>query len=354
MKPSKVLPLILALAFLFCVLPAHSAAAGEPKYVAFGDSIAFGFGLSSIETQCYTNLVASGVGVSLTNYAVNGMKSGGLLNTLTAMTPDSEAAKKAAEAAVITVSIGSNDLLGTLSSIFNNALAANGGKLDEAAYTMLEADLTGAESISRFLSGIDAYRENLPKIYARLRELNPGAQIIMTEFYNPYYGVMLGSFDFAALCDTFIVSMNQVLIKGAETMDYDIAEIYTTFNMEGLTCVNDAATPFDPHPNSEGHSVIAMAVLEKIDYDSLAVFAEAAGTETESAQATESASDSENAQETTETSEKTPETDDGGTEESFFVKNAGTIILIAIAAISFIVVGIVMGQKNKSQDERKD
>ncbi len=361
MKRFSVFLLVLSAVMLFFSYVSASAVSDktalenkQTNYAAFGDSIAYGFGLSDIKNQCYVNIVSDKLNAVNDNYSVNGMTSTGLLNALNAINKDTDTYNYIKNSALITVSIGSNDLLGKLTSILNGVLAANNGKLEESSYAMIEASLVSADSSASFESGVSTYKENLPLIYAKIREINPNAQIIMTQFYNPYYGVMLGKFDFSALCDSYITKMNDVLAAGTEEMNYTIAEIYEPFNKTGLTCVNMLAAPpsFDPHPNAAGHSVIADSVLDAVSDD---IKAFAVLEETESAEeknnSNETVSLSENSESTNE--EDTSDAEGNGQEKGFFEKYGGSVILAVLALGVFGITGVVMSSRNKKENEKR-
>lgn len=331
----------------FCIfaatLSASVFAAAEPSpaaYVALGDSIAYGYGLSDIPEQSFVALVAEDLGIGSVNYAVNGMTSSGLLNALDNMDADAGARLQLQNASLITVSIGSNDLLSKLTGILYTLPA----EADAAAFAALEAELTSEQKLAEFDSGVDSYRRNLPLIYARLREFNPAAQIIMTEFYNPYYGVLFGAFDFGSLSDEYIVRMNDVLHKGREEMDYEIASLYDLFNAPGRTNVDPALPDMDPHPNTAGHSVIAEAVLSAVDIAALRTevpLTEIAGDAKENT----AAADSRETAKRTEmplSADTSPENNPGSQKSVL-----GTVILATAAAAVFAITGIIVSIRNK-------
>lgn len=262
-------------ALLTCVLlgaASWSAGAAEEKsrvYAAFGDSIAYGYGLYAPASDGFCALTAKEIDARLCNYAVNGMTSGGLLELLQTMQPGDDAYKSTQNAALITVTIGSNDLLSVFSDLLRplegmQESAQTGGALSDADAALLEAMLTSDSAKERFTAGIESYRSNLPAIYARLREINPDAPVIMTGFYNPYYGFRFGAYDFSADCAGYIARLNAILEEGAAEMDYSIASIAADFEAEGLTCATLSPLNLDPHPNVVGHSVIAGRVIEAL------------------------------------------------------------------------------------------
>lgn len=111
---------------VFCgikAVPEEKASSGDItstsiRYVALGDSIAYGYGLSDRKEQSYVELIRKNLetkydSVFVTNFGENGMQSGELLDILT--NPERKEYKKyratIKHADFVTISIGSNDLL---------------------------------------------------------------------------------------------------------------------------------------------------------------------------------------------------------------------------------------------------
>lgn len=320
-----------------------AAYAADKIYVALGDSIAYGYGLEDIASQSYPGIVSAQLGTKLKNYAVNGMTSGGLLAALQNMEKGSEGRKNIENASLITVSIGSNDLLSLLTRMPEPSFAE--GTVTAASAAALEAWFTSSDSITDFEGGVETYKTNLPRIYAALRDLNPGAQMVMTEFYNPYYGVMIGEFDFGAFTDGYILKMNRALHEGQAAMDYKIAPIYGCFNQSGMTNVDMADYNLDPHPNAAGHASIADAVLGEVDPSALTAVSEKTETsaEAEVSSVTEAAAEAAapvrdgTAGAETETEAKT---DDN------IKKIAGSALLVIAAVAAFGITAVVMTKSN--------
>lgn len=335
----KTLIFILAAVILLSTLTSFVCAADKPVYVALGDSIAFGYGLSKPDTEGFTHLLSDSLGTQLYNYAVNGMTSGGLYSYLTGLSEGSNDYKNLQAASFVTVTIGSNDLLGRLNSIWSQAMQAAGGQLNEAAFAILEASLTADSADASFSAGIAEYGDKLPKICEWLKAVNPNAQIIMTRFYNPYYGVILGSFDFSSMCDSYITRMNDVLDEGAKIYGYTIADSYTPFNASDMTNVDMAGGNFDPHPNTSGHIAIFKAVEAVADKAAITASAEPettiAETETEATAETE-------AQTEAQTEAAQPSSAGSGSV-------TGKIILAAVAIAAFAVTGVIMSKRNKKK-----
>jgi lysophospholipase L1-like esterase len=325
------------LLFAAVTVSAAGSVVAPNGYVALGDSIAYGYGLSDIPAQCYTSIVASGLGTNLINYAVNGMTSDGLLIALENLDEGTTGRTQLQNAALITVSIGSNDLLSKLSGVWN--MMSGSEKAGTELYAALEASLTSDEKLAEFASGVETYSGNLPKIYTALRNLNPSAQIIMTEFYNPYYGVMLGAFDFGALSDKFIVQMNDVLHAGQTDMNYKIAPVYDAFNKPSLTNVDMSSLSLDPHPNNAGHAIFAEAVLSMVDYTALPVFAPV----TEETVSTGNEVSNGSSILSTAAEETTSQASDNTENKSII----GAVILAVVAVSAFAVTGVIISKRSK-------
>lgn len=340
MRISAFIAVIVIVSMLTAAVSVNAAEPSSKSYVALGDSIAYGYGLSDIGKQSYVNLVAAELRINFVNYAVNGMTSIGLLNALDKMSEDDDAYTELRNASLITVSIGSNDLLSKLSSV----LYTLPDPTDAAAFAVLEASLTSEQKLAEFDSGVESYRINLPLIYASLRKLNPTAQIIMTEFYNPFYGVIFGAFDFGALSDQYIAQMNDILHAGQTEMDYKIAAVYDSFNAPGRTNVDLISFNMDPHPNTGGHAIIADAVLSMVNYDALP--AAVPVTETIDSAETIGNVDSIEITASQETAVQTEVTTAGNSTDN--QKSIIGVVILSVAAVAvFAVTGVIMSKRNK-------
>ena len=251
------------------------------KYVALGDSIAYGYGLSDISKQSYVSQVANKLEITPNNKAVVGMDTTEFLNLINQEEIESEIKS----ANIITISIGSNDLLGivvklignafgvdvnnesdmleNVQNAFNNATVTEKIQMIGTLYTSLNSDAT-KQNLSL---AVKKYGENWENIITKIKELNPNATIIATQFYNPYYGVdfplMEEDINFSDYVDSYIKQFN-VILENKKSLGYDIAYIYDYFNKTGVTNVNISIDEFnvDPHPNSVGHTIIANEILK--------------------------------------------------------------------------------------------
>lgn len=250
-----------------------SAAENKIIYTAFGDSIAAGYGLDDPDDG-FVSLIGKNIGVVPNNLAMSGMTSGQLLDALYSLEGSGaeETEKRVRSASLITVTIGSNDLLSKLIMLFTEAVDSYSPS-DSLDY--LVQQVMTKEAHESFLEGINTYKTNLPLIMDKLRELNPYAEIILTNFYNPFYGETIGGFDFGAYSDVYIKMMNDVLNEyHGERKDFYVADFYTVMNADGMTYSDFMQFNFDPHPTVKGHAALAEAISSLIDQERLSKISE--------------------------------------------------------------------------------
>ena len=294
----------------------------KSNYVAFGDSIAAGYALAEYASygedvnglavgdafptpaEAFPSLLAgvmensaAWAPASLHNMAVSGTTSQQLLEQLERGDYDGALAR----ADVVTVTIGSNDLLGPFIDIIKQILI-NSGIRDT-----FEKDRITIRDIKNIINGIpglidslnvtlsnnqtliaacNEFKNNIqPRILAKLKELAPNAQIYWTTLYNPFYGqeldlkvlfpglVALASdpsafhpLPLGELAAPYIEMMNQAF--EANSGGYTSVDLYDTFNQQGMTNVDirnegdDLYLNLDPHPNARGHQAIEKLLEE--------------------------------------------------------------------------------------------
>ena len=87
----KLIRSVLALSMAVQLLAVPALAAEEaPVYLALGDSISTGYGLSSPSTDSFAEQVNSNLGYKLENYAMDGNTADGIYQQLTDPTADSK------------------------------------------------------------------------------------------------------------------------------------------------------------------------------------------------------------------------------------------------------------------------
>ncbi|MCH5265716.1 MAG: hypothetical protein J1F02_07435 [Lachnospiraceae bacterium] len=220
------------------------------RYVALGDSIACGYGLSNPGNDSYVGQVEQYLEgqydyVVVSNFGTNGLRSGQLLDILT--NPDNPEYKRyhatLQYADVITLSIGSNDLLHLL-------------RLDADIQKYIE---DGGEMFQR---ACQEFQQNFPAIIAMLAEMAPEAEIYVDNVYNPCRGLKRykGLYEQA---EHYITLLNQTFVKES---GYRLVDIKTAFDasQEKLINMDFQGREFDPHPNQAGHALIGSRVIEEM------------------------------------------------------------------------------------------
>ena len=258
------------------------------NYLALGDSIGDGYGLADRDTESYAQIVRSKLNIPKSNFknlSVSGMTCEEFYQKI--QTSEYTSSIKAAN--MITVSIGSNELLGIaiegvssitgvdandpdftnkVQQVFQNADTLKKLALAKNLYTFF----TSNETKAKIEAAIAAYEESWSKSVSYIKSINSNVFIIATEFYNPYYEVGLASYDLGNFVDEYIQKMNVILknLSQSESL-YKIAKIYNDFNTTNprITNVNVNFNDFskmnvDPHPNKNGHSIIASRIMDVI------------------------------------------------------------------------------------------
>lgn len=261
-----------------------NAGSGKNTYVALGDSIAAGYGLEGYSggqevppADSYQSLVGSFLKTSPVNYAVTGDDSSDCIELLNSGTAD----EALSDASVITLSIGSNDLLGPFTNIVKEALGItdSDGDMD---YSLIEdyyasfknTSFTDLLAMANNLADkvkdneelhakAQAFSGNFNEIINILKEKAPQAVIYVTNIYNPFKDVMVVE----SLADTYINELNSVFKDNSG--DYNLIDTYSLFAKENLSNVKFDISDLDnvnldPHPSKKGHARIASAILDAI------------------------------------------------------------------------------------------
>lgn len=245
------------------------------NYVALGDSICYGYGLASPETERYSAIIDSYIDqlryyeCESVNYGVNGQTSSELLAAIKA-----DLCPALSDADVVSISIGANNVLSPATSMLMqyalNLLIEDADQRDAANAAAY------AEFESSAAAGIKQFAADLPKIIAAINERAPEAQIIFQTIYNPYNNVSI-SVDFADVkldlneaADSLVSQLNDIIKANARSLEYDVADIYTAFETEtGVVNADSGSgasllTGLDPHPTAKGHRIIADTICALI------------------------------------------------------------------------------------------
>jgi lysophospholipase L1-like esterase len=226
----RALPVLI---FVAALLSLSSCAANEPPlaYVSLGDSLAVGVGASDPRERGYAPLYGdrledqTGRRVALTNLGVAGETS----ESFTAG-PDSQLVRagetlRGNPGAVVTLSLGGNDLLRV-------------------------ADATDAEREAAIVT----YGQNL---YRVLRTLNsasePAPRVTVLALYNPAPG---------SFTDEWTGRLNAEIRAVAERNGASVADADRTFRGNEAEYAHHARYPWDVHPTDEGYEALARSFAE--------------------------------------------------------------------------------------------
>jgi lysophospholipase L1-like esterase len=269
---------------------------GTLNIVALGDSIPRGYGLENPEKDCFPSQIATYFSmlyseVNLTNYAVDGMTSSGLLEQL--QNGESPAIESAD---IIMICVGANNVLPCaydliyinntdVTTLFNNYgsfLLSN--KSDKTAsyalssyFDSINEYASSSEFAEKINSGVELLRADIPKIIKEIRSKNTYAKIYFTTLYSPYEKMNITlpyvktAFPMGNLSDKFICLLNNEITALSIENGYDVVDIYTAFKNDNSKNVNagidllNLQINFDPHPNITGHTLIANEFIKIIN-----------------------------------------------------------------------------------------
>lgn len=292
MRGYKMVAVLLAAALALVAFPACAGTqeAGSGIYVAFGDSVAAGFGLENFgslpsEAQAnkdsaknYVNMFGEAIGCEVYNYAISGLDTTGLLRVLDGLADAENAEKleKVKAAEVITLSMGGNNVLVPLQEYIAAKLPGGDASLGDTLTALMglmadeqvmrEIEQIFVTGVARFAGENGADGEFLQAI-KKLREYNPDAKLIVQTNYNPFDGSDILP---VSLCEAW-EEMNAVIrANGQEGGLYIVADVAQAFAEQddpiGLTHFLSQDHPGDAHPNEKGHRVIFLTVLQASGY----------------------------------------------------------------------------------------
>jgi lysophospholipase L1-like esterase len=146
--------------------------------------------------------------------------------------------------AVVTIDIGSNDVLPCLST------------LDPACIQL----------------GLGRIATNLDRILDELQATAPGVRIVGMTYYNPIACVLPVNPGLAAASQQIVLNLNGVLLSVYAAHGVEVADVAGAFDVADLPASAQAAAAFtwfcdkqhsgNVHPNSDGYRVIADAFLD--------------------------------------------------------------------------------------------
>ena len=229
-------------------------------YVAFGDSLATGYGATQGYVYRYADVLgmATGAEVNVNDLGVDGLTS----RELRAGIEEDQGARDAIEQSeIITINIGANDLMQARLSYKTGYC----GSVDNQD-CLRQAVADFQANWDAILSGVTSLR-------------SPDAAIIrVTDFYNPFVDIdraMVswpdsGADDFSVF-EEYLEQVNSHIAESSDAYGIPHAGIHEAFNGP-----NGAEDPGDKgymysdgvHPSDDGHAVIAQE-LERLGYEPL-------------------------------------------------------------------------------------
>lgn len=244
----KILNLLIILLVLIAVIGGTSksgAATVKLNYVALGDSLAAGYAPDGIIGKGYANYLAEDIkaaglmGEFDNRYAVTGFTSQDILAALhddkhinLPGSPDSLGInKRLAQADIITLDIGANDLLDTVKFDAQTGRVSIDPKTVMSVPTQVEA--------------------NVKDIITRIKEVSPKAQIYLMGYYNPFGALPQQSQEVLTFS---LFQLNMALNTAASSTGVTFVPTQEAIAVNPQEYLPN---PRDIHPNQEGYRVIA-------------------------------------------------------------------------------------------------
>ncbi|WP_273446729.1 GDSL-type esterase/lipase family protein [Thermophilibacter provencensis] len=268
---------LLCMLLLCCgMVPASASAAGTGSYVALGDSISAGYGLSEGEPS-FPERLAQSTGYALADFSSSeGVTSQALLETLSQ--PEVADAVKSAD--VITITVGGNDLMNALYEYLAEAsgtMAADeiregleNGSFDVFTLMGLMQQLNGFPISSQASAALTTLRTNLSRALEQIKGMNPDATCIVANQYNPY-GHINNPFaaDIVSTFEVGVQALNTTLAGVAQARGATVVDVHGIFAASSTNPCNAYFTGLDDfsldfHPNALGHQLIAEAVEQAL------------------------------------------------------------------------------------------
>lgn len=134
-------------------------------------------------------------------------------------------------------------------------------------------------------AGLSTVATRLPTILAALRQAAPDAQIVVTNYYNPFLAVWAADPQLAQFSTVLQSRLNTAIGAAAASADATVADVAETFRSYDWTPFDSTGLPTnvalvcrwtwmctrtDIHANDDGYAQIANAVVARVDVPALA------------------------------------------------------------------------------------
>ena len=285
------------------------AAEDQEIYLALGDSISTGYGLSNNEKSFVDQVGEKLPGYTVMNEAVSGFTAVDVVNLVSGGKLDAAISS----ASLITITCGGNDMMHTLyqqvATEFNASYSDKAGATISATevpkyltgemsfpkspavyklrLTSVARKIVGGEDLDNpgdgfstspaFHKALENFSLSITSMMKAIRTLNPTAHVIINTQYNPYkafekldasvYDSMYRSI--SAEIVPCLDALNEVIFDNAVELGYIVSDVRTAFEPYNGSVCNAAANGSDPdldfHPNAAGHTVIADTIMDTIE-----------------------------------------------------------------------------------------
>lgn len=205
---------------------------GHGPLVALGDSITFGYNLGNNKRpshQAFPYLMGTKLHVGVSDLGVPGWTSAQLLD---AIQTNDAMRHQIGHAGIVTVDIGSNDLLQTA--------FRNGQTLNTADTQVLESQLTAT---------VKTLGSHINEILDQINKLNPQADVVVYNLYNP---ISPANENVHNLADYALQAANLAIAEAAVAHHDTVADAY-----DALHNYSEDVLPGDVHPTVKGQALLA-------------------------------------------------------------------------------------------------
>ena len=258
-------------------------------YLALGDSITEGDNsyvkyITNYYDSIYKNCITVNMGMS-------GCESKHIADALT--NPSNEAYTHLrwgiSQVDVITLDVGSNDILVTALDIVANDLNTDRDHIGDAIENMqnqynkcnnpfkkailtmqamqkarkIHNDLYYGKEMQQVINNFET---NFTTIVKTIKGINPKAEVYIGNLYNPYKGAesikLLGYtiIDLESFTDMYVAEANSIISNNSQ--NYAIVDLYSTINNSNYLLADFKNSNYNPHPNSIGHKIIGNKFID--------------------------------------------------------------------------------------------
>ncbi|MFR0880259.1 MAG: SGNH/GDSL hydrolase family protein [Oscillospiraceae bacterium] len=233
--------------------------ASPENITILGDSISTGYGLDENELS-YGDYLRNYFNAELDNFAVNGRQTSELISQLE---EDSITVSSVANADIVCVSIGGNDVL----HIFEDAVYELGGitQSPQSGSFQLSPEFI-QQFLMKYSSGFGPAAaqaaQNLETISGKIAEINPEAEIVFQTIYNPFESDDETINNILKPLKTYTSLYLGTINNAVREQNVSVADIAKKFSENAWLYTNIGE--FDIHPNNVGHMLIAEEIVQML------------------------------------------------------------------------------------------